>query len=148
MVLAGFGGVFKAGDSYAASDDTSVEFSGAVDEWDSILYDAVRKNSDLGSLKAVSDGEYLYIACMAKRMGEDFNVYIEGDAGADKTDLWADASSIGYVLSSDGFLYEMKNGEKAKEGLEADGFFKGDKGFEARISLDKLGGFKGVYTFC
>lgn len=101
-VLAGFGSLIPASGTYAAESENAIDFSGEAHEWESILFDAVKKNSDLDSLMAVSDGEYLYVGCSAKRMGDEFSVYIsngEKTDSTDKTDLWSDAGSIGYVLS-------------------------------------------------
>ncbi|MCR4728581.1 MAG: DUF4832 domain-containing protein [Lachnospiraceae bacterium] len=147
-VLAGFGSLIPATGTYAAESENAIEFSGEAHEWESILFDAVKKNSDLDSLMAVSDGEYLYVGCSAKRMGDEFSVYIsngEKTDSTDKTDLWSDAGSIVYVLSSEGLLYAFTNGEKAKDGVKVDGFYKGADGFEAKISLDKIGGLKNEY---
>ncbi|MBO7601257.1 MAG: hypothetical protein J6S95_08945, partial [Lachnospiraceae bacterium] len=81
----------------------SKQFSGSRNQWDSILYDAINKNSNLIDLKAVTDRENLYIHADAKMLSNNFTVYIE-------------TSEATYELKANGTIYETKDGKKIDTG--------------------------------
>ncbi|MCR5719845.1 MAG: DUF4832 domain-containing protein [Lachnospiraceae bacterium] len=126
----------------------SKQFSGAVNQWDSLLYDAVYKNSNVKALKAVSDGEFLYIAAEAKALSNNFTVYIGTDkvtGGTDMSQNWSDAKDMAYQVKANGTLYEMSGNSKKGMGTVITDFFKCDTGFEIKIPLEAIGGLTDEY---
>lgn len=105
----------------------SKQFSGSVNQWDSIMYDAVFSNSNLKNLKAVCDGENLYINASAKALSNNFTAYINTDRAE-------------YLLKANGVIYTAKSGKAVDTGTPVDGFFKTDTGFEAGIPVDTFDG--------
>ncbi|MBO4902395.1 MAG: DUF4832 domain-containing protein [Lachnospiraceae bacterium] len=105
----------------------SKQFSGTPNQWDSILYDAVFSNSNLISLKAVCDGENLYIHAKAKALSNNFTVFIRTDKAE-------------YLLKANGVVYTAKDGKAIDTGTPAADFFKADTGFEASIPLSVFAG--------
>lgn len=120
----------------------SKEFSGTPSQWDAISYDAVNKDSNLKNLKAVSDGTNLYISALAKKLSNNFTVYVstkEELGGTDKSSLWPDGSDIGYELKSNGTIYRMKGNKKVDSGTVMTDFYMSPEGFEIAIPLEYFG---------
>lgn len=101
------------------------DFTGLKSQWDVIDYNSVYKNVNLKSLKAVTDGENLFVNCSAKLLSSNFTVYISTDTST-------------YELKSDGMFYTTKDGKKTDMGTKLTGFFKADNGFEASIPVEML----------
>ena len=121
--------------------EASKQFTGTQKQWDAIDYDAVFKNSNLKSLKAVSDGEYLYIQAEAKKLSNNFTVFIgTGDEteGTDKSDVWPGAEKLGFQLKSNGTLYRMSGNKKMDMGTVMTDYYKSEYGFEVKIPLEAL----------
>ncbi len=110
----------------------SKQFSGSRNQWDSILYDAINKNSNLIDLKAVTDRENLYIHADAKMLSNNFTVYIE-------------TSEATYELKANGTIYETKDGKKIDTGTPTTAFNKSDNGFEIAIPTENLKGGTDLY---
>lgn len=113
-------------------------FAGTASQWEAIDYDAVFKNSNLKGLKAVSDGEFLYIQASAKKLSNNFTVYIATEetlGGTDKSDIWTDASDMGFQLKANGNIYRMKGKTKKDMGTAMTDYYKSDAGFEIKIPI-------------
>ncbi|MBE5854157.1 MAG: DUF4832 domain-containing protein [Lachnospiraceae bacterium] len=114
-------------------------FTGTKEAFEGVQYDAVYQNSNLKYLKAVSDGENLYIACEAKSLGTDFAIHIETAAGK------------GFDLGSGGILVANESaasGETATDktaGETLDEFKLTETGVEAKIPADMMGGYSSTY---
>jgi len=121
--------------------EASKQFAGTQKQWEAIDYDAVFKNSNLKVLKAVSDGEYLYIHADAKKLSNNFTVFIgTGDEaeGTDKSEVWPGAEKLGYQLKSNGVLYRMKGNKRMDMGTQMTEYYKAEQGFEVKIPLSAL----------
>lgn len=121
--------------------EASKQFSGVPKQWEAIDYDAVFKSSNLKSLKAVSDGEYLYISAEAKKLSNNFTVFIgTGDEaeGTDKSEVWPGAEMLGYQMKSNGVIYRMKGNKKMDMGTQMTEYYKSEQGFEVKIPLEVL----------
>lgn len=122
--------------------EASRQFAGTRTQWESIDYDAVFKNSNLKTLKAVSDGEYLYVSAAAKKLSNNFTLYIgtqEDGGGSDRSEIWTDGQDMDFQMKSNGVLYRMKGDRRADMGTKIADFYKSDAGFEAKIPLSLLG---------
>ena len=114
-------------------------FTGTKEAFEGVQYDAVYQNSNLKYLKAVSDGENLYIACEAKSLGTDFAIHIETAAGK------------GFDLGSGGILVANESavsGETVTDktaGETLDEFKLTETGVEAKIPADLMGGYSSTY---
>lgn len=113
----------------------SKQFSGTKNQWDSIMYDAVYRNSNLKSLKAVTDGEKLYIGVAAKALSNNFTVYINTDAA-------------NYEMKANGTLYKTKDGKKVDLGTPMEGSFKSESGFEVAIPIENFEGNTDKFEIC
>lgn len=125
----------------------SKEFNGTPEQWEAVKYDSVNRDSNLKNLKAVSDGTNLYISALAKQLSQNFNVYIstgEKTQGADKSEIWTDASDVAYLLKSNGNIYKL-NGNKKTGGTVLTDFYFCTEGFEVSIPLEFFG--EGINTF-
>lgn len=121
--------------------EASKQFAGTQKQWEAIDYDAVFKNSNLKALKAVSDGEYLYVQVSAKKLSNNFTLFIkteEPGEGTDKSEIWTDGSDMGYQLKANGVLYKMKANKRMDLGTQMTEFYKSDQGFEVKIPLSAL----------
>lgn len=103
----------------------SKEFAGTKNQWDSINYDAVFRNSNLKSLKAVTDGSNLYINANAKLLSNNFTAYINTDAAT-------------YELKANGTIYKTVDGKKVDLGTAIKDYYKADNGFEICIPVENF----------
>ncbi|MBE5856669.1 MAG: DUF4832 domain-containing protein [Lachnospiraceae bacterium] len=101
----------------------SKQFAGTRSQWDSILYDAVYKNSNLKNLKAVTDGDNLYISVEAKALSNNFTIFVNTDKAT-------------YEVKPNGCVYHTVNGKKMDMGTQTEGSFKSDNGFEIAIPVE------------
>ena len=108
------------------------EFSGAKNQWGSIIYDAVNQNSNLLALKAVTDRENLYIHADTKALSNNFTVYIETDSAT-------------YELKANGTIYKTKDGSRIDTGTPIKNYYKADSGFEIVIPTSELEGGTDLY---
>ena len=104
-------------------------FTGTKEAFEGVQYDAVYQNSNLKYLKAVSDGENLYIACKAKDLGEDFAIHIEK------------ANGKSYDLGSSVVLIE----EGQPAGFQMDDFHLTETGVEVKIPANMMDGYSSTY---
>lgn len=121
--------------------EAAKQFSGTPGQWEAISYDAVFKNSNIKSLKAVTDGEFLYINASAKKLSNNFTVYIgtkEQKGGTDMSETWPGASDLGFQLKANGVLYPMSGNSRKNAGTQMTDFYKSDQGFEVKIPLENL----------
>lgn len=122
--------------------EASKEFKGNAAQWETVDYDAVFKNSNLRSLKAVTDGSSLYIGVSARKLSNNFTIYIDNlsvTGGKDCSDIWQEASDFDYIVKSNGCVYKMKGNSKADMGTAVKDFYKSDEGFEIKIPYEILG---------
>ncbi len=113
----------------------SKEFAGTKTQWNSILYDAVNRNSNLYALKAVTDRENLYIHASAKKLSNNFTVTILTDEAQ-------------YECKANGNIFRIKDGKRVDTGTPVKNFYKADNGFEIVIPVSMLEGGNDRYEVC
>ena len=122
--------------------EAAKQFAGTPKQWEAIDYDAVFKNSNLKALKAVSDGTYLYVHASAKKLSNNFTLYIgteEECGGSDQSEIWPGATDLGFTVKANGVLYRMKANARKDMGTQITDYYKSDQGFEIKIPLEVLG---------
>lgn len=122
---------------------TESVFSGQNGQWHKVEHDEANSASVLKTLKAVTDGTYLYAYVEAATLSDNAVFYIATSAndGMDISDTWEDAGSVKYKVGMDGALYEYAGTWNKIRTVD---IYKTGVGAEIKVALSDIGNASGT----
>lgn len=126
----------KAEENAAITEDV---FCGAVAEWENVPFDQLNTEPNLVQLKAVSDGTYLYGFASARKLSEQFEVYVavKDKDGCDMSSIWPDATNVSCKMDENGCVYRYEGSQWIDSGEKGTVHRKGST-VEVQLPLSGL----------